>query len=366
MSGRPTRRGFLTLAAAMPAVFFSIVARAGEASKDQGIGGTGWTAGTDGDQGIGGTGIVGTIQRFGSIFVNGVRVQYQPDVPVWIDGVRVAANRLKIGHVVRVAVVQEADRVVTSSIHVTSEVVGPVERKTAGSLRVLGQQVDISQLAEAVKVKAGDVVAVHGIRRPDGTIVASLVEVRAHEQHYLVRGLAVVRSGALLVGRLKIGTGPSPLANRRVQLTLTKAVGGYKMVHLEAEAPVPQAHVADVLYETFLQRRGHRLESGLGIAIDDQNGDVKSTGAVRAFLKVGFDPEGDIVSASRDRGDGRHPGMPGNHPDQGGPMGPGGLGGPGGPGGSDGSGAPGGEDGPGAPNGPGMPGRQTNGRRGMR
>src|SRR5438445_6636881 len=117
MSGRPTRRDFLTLAAAVPAVFFSLLARATEPSKDQGIGGTGWTAGTDGDQGIGGTGIVGTIQRFGSIFVNGVRVQYQPDVPVWIDGVRVAPDGLKVGHVVRVAVVQKADRVVTSAIH---------------------------------------------------------------------------------------------------------------------------------------------------------------------------------------------------------------------------------------------------------
>lgn len=85
---------------------FSLLARATEPSKDQGIGGTGWTAGTDGDQGIGGTGIVGTIQRFGSIFVNGVRVQYQPDVPVWIDDVPVAPNSLKIGHIVRVAVVQ--------------------------------------------------------------------------------------------------------------------------------------------------------------------------------------------------------------------------------------------------------------------
>ena len=43
---------------------------------DQGIGGTGITRGHD--QGIGGTGIVGVIQRFGSIFVNGERVSYTP------------------------------------------------------------------------------------------------------------------------------------------------------------------------------------------------------------------------------------------------------------------------------------------------
>ena len=44
---------------------------------DQGIGGTGLTPGDD--HGIGGTGIVGVIQRFGSIYVNGERVTYASD-----------------------------------------------------------------------------------------------------------------------------------------------------------------------------------------------------------------------------------------------------------------------------------------------
>ena len=42
------------------------------AAHDQGIGGTGISRGDD--HGIGGTGIVGVIQRFGSIFVNGERI----------------------------------------------------------------------------------------------------------------------------------------------------------------------------------------------------------------------------------------------------------------------------------------------------
>ena len=219
-SWRPTRRGFLTLGAALPAVFCSVLARAAEQPKDQGIGGTGWTAGTDSDQGIGGTGIVGTIQRFGSIFVNDVRVQYDADVPVWIDGVRVAASSLKVGHVVRVAVVEEAGRVVTRAIYVTSEVVGPVERATAGTMQVLGQQVDTSDIASRLEVRTGDVVAVYGIRRPDGTIVASLMEPRPDESLYSVHGLAIVKSGSLRVGRIKIGSKSAELANRRVELKL--------------------------------------------------------------------------------------------------------------------------------------------------
>lgn len=353
---RPTRRDFLALGAALPAMLSSRLAKATEPSKDQGIGGTGWTAGTDSDQGIGGTGIVGTIQRFGSIFVNGVRVSYDPDVPVWIDGVRVAPNSLKVGQVVRVAVVRKAGSVVTPVIHVTSEVVGPVERASAGSMWVMGQHVDTSGIQGGVAAKAGDIVAVHGIRRPGGKIVASLVEPRPNETRYLVRGLAVARSGALLVGRLKIGSKPSELANRRVELVLTKAAGGYKIVRLEAEAPVPQAYVADVLYETFLQRRGQRLESGLGVAVDKQDSEPKSADAVRVFLEVGFDREGNIISASRGEGGGgaspNRPGMPPGQP-PGGPNGPGGPGGPGAPGGPPGGGGPSGSGGgPGGPGGP--------------
>ncbi|WP_171026428.1 DUF5666 domain-containing protein [Mesorhizobium comanense] len=355
MSWKPTRREFLTLGAALPAAICAVSAKAGDASKDQGIGGTGWTAGTDGDQGIGGTGIVGTIQRFGSIFVNGVRVAYDRDVPVWVDGVRVAADRLKVGQVVRVAVLGRDGRVTTAAIHVTSEVVGPVERKTGNSIRVVGQHVDIGGIA-GTKIAVGDIVAVHGIRRPDGTVVASLVEARPGDAPYLVRGLASVKAGALLVGRLRIGAGSSPLANRRVQLTLARAAGGYRILHVEAEAPVPQAEVASVLYETFLQRRGARLASGLGVSVDSQNGDPKAGGFVRAFLDVGFDRSGNVVSASRDPGSGgpspNQSGTPGQPPGgpngPNGPNGPGAPGGPGGPGG--GPGGPGG--GPGGPGGP--------------
>ena len=359
MSGRmrPTRRSFLMLGAAMPVALFSILARATEPSKDQGIGGTGWTAGTDNDHGIGGTGIVGTIQRFGSIFVNDVRVAYDTDVPVWLDDVPVAASSLKVGQVVRVAVTQEAGRVVTRAIHVTSEVVGPVERVSAGSIRVLGQTVDIGGAPNDPTIRKGDIVAVYGIRRPDGTIVASLVEERPGETHFLVRGVAVARSGSLLVGRLKVGSESSGLANRRVQARLAKAGGGYSVLSLEAEAAIPQADVASVLYETFLQRMGRRLVSGLGVAIVDRNGSSKSSGAVRVFLTVGVDRAGNIVSASRDRNPGMHapnqPGMPGQPPAGPGVPGPGAPGAPGGQpnGGPGGPGGPGGS-GPGGPGGP--------------
>ena len=68
---------------------------AGKRGNDQGIGGTGISRGDD--HGIGGTGIVGVIQRFGSIFVNGERIGYAPDVPVRIDGEAASAKALRSG-----------------------------------------------------------------------------------------------------------------------------------------------------------------------------------------------------------------------------------------------------------------------------
>ncbi|WP_181181542.1 DUF5666 domain-containing protein [Mesorhizobium sp. B3-1-6] len=352
------------LGAAFPAALPSSIARATDTSSDRGIGGTGWTAGTESDQGIGGTGIVGTIQRFGSIFVNDVRVGYGPDAPVWIDGVAATTGSLKVGHVVRVAVTRDADRIVTREIHVTSEVVGPVERVSRGSILVLGQSVDTSRVAGMPTVKKGDIVAVQGIRRPGGKIVASLIETRPSETPYLVRGLAVVRSGSLLVGRLSLGSRSLQLANRRVELFLAKASGGYRVLRIEAEVPVPQADAANVLYETFLRRQGPRLVSGLGVSIDDQGDDSKSTAVVHAFLAVGFDRAGNIVSASRQANSGMRPqgpsGMPGQPPGSGPPKGPGGPETPGGaPNGESvgpgGPGGPGGPSGPGGPGGPGAP-----------
>ena len=108
--------------------------------NDQGIGGTGLSRGDD--HGIGGTGIVGVIQRFGSIFVNGERIGYAPDVPVRIDGEAASVKALRIGHVARVVAQRQANGMLTTNrIDAVSEVVGPIESVKGGEMTVLGQKV---------------------------------------------------------------------------------------------------------------------------------------------------------------------------------------------------------------------------------
>jgi len=69
----------------------------GHSEPSGGIGGTG----LGGDQGgVGGTGIYGTITAFGSICVNGLRVQYDDAVPVELGGAPASADALAVGQVV--------------------------------------------------------------------------------------------------------------------------------------------------------------------------------------------------------------------------------------------------------------------------
>ncbi|MBW2294753.1 MAG: hypothetical protein JRG94_20940 [Deltaproteobacteria bacterium] len=68
-------------------------------SEESGIGGTGYSGG-DGDEeesGIGGTGVFGTITAFGSICVNGLRIHYDDETPITLDGKASTTGALAIG-----------------------------------------------------------------------------------------------------------------------------------------------------------------------------------------------------------------------------------------------------------------------------
>ncbi|TXN63484.1 hypothetical protein FV232_23235, partial [Methylobacterium sp. WL30] len=199
----PTRRLVLRLLAGAALVPGRALPQ--EAPRDQGIGGTGArptdTPG-DGDRGIGGTGVIGTIRRFGSIVVNDLRIAYPEDVSVRIDGVAARAADMRIGHVVHVVAHAEAGGLATRRIDVTSEVVGPVERVAEGALVVLGQSV--ATVGVAGRWAVGDRVAVSGLRRPDGVVVASLIEPRAEGPACVAGPVRHDRDGRPVIGRLRL------------------------------------------------------------------------------------------------------------------------------------------------------------------
>ena len=148
----------------------------GVAPTDEGVGGTGRTAGGD-DDGIGGTGILGTITGFGSILANGFKVEFDAGTPIEIAGQPASAEELAVGQVATI----EADRIGTElrarRISVDFEVTGPLASfdLARGELSLLGQTVKLGasahvydrvrdQQVSASDLRAGDFVRVSGLR----------------------------------------------------------------------------------------------------------------------------------------------------------------------------------------------------------
>ena len=270
MSPKLRRRNFFQLLMVSPLMAASS-AGAGQkpigASADEGIGGTGQSVNGETDHGIGGTGAFGAIQRFGSIFVNGHRITYAPDVPVDIDGAQAKADALRLGHVVRVVLKGSFEKPSASAIHVTSEVIGPIERIGSKDISVLSQTIEFAPRLHKTKLGLGKVVAVHGIRKPDGTIVATRIESRPANSEFVLRGVARGRKGRLQIGNLLINVPVASLADRRVIVNFERRESGLEVKRLGLEDLVPGLRRGLVSVETYGQKAGKAIIAGVGVQL---------------------------------------------------------------------------------------------------
>lgn len=185
---------------------------------ESGIGGTGYSGG-DGDEeesGIGGTGVFGTITAFGSICVNGLRIHYDDETPITLDGKASTTGALAIGQVVAVEAAQRGGELSAARVSILSALTGPITHLdyTAGAasrLSVMGQHVivpdDFSR--ERYAFALGSRVSVSGLRRGDGVVVATrIVRVEA-DRRDSVSGIAHwVEPGMLAVGGIHIPLDP--------------------------------------------------------------------------------------------------------------------------------------------------------------
>ena len=191
---------------------------------DRGIGGTGAPAVTPvaiqtADRGIGGTGIVGVVTGFGSVFVNGMEIQYDAAAPVDIDGSVSSAAELRAGQLVAIQAGGPATAPRARTISVRSAVIGRIEASELGSgtLTIGGQAVSVPNGTwGANHFGLGDWVKVSGLRRTDGTIVASRLDSAPSgvlsARGRVVRDGEVVRVGNLILSGLmaaSVKDGPS-------------------------------------------------------------------------------------------------------------------------------------------------------------
>lgn len=359
MSKRPALTRRVLLASLGTALAWRPAIAAPERPRDVGIGGTGFTpeGNAGSDRGIGGTGFVGTIQRFGSIIVNDSRIAYPRDVPVTIDGLVRSARDLRIGHVVRVVARPDAGGLVTNTIAVEREVVGPITAVYRDGIDVLGQPVQLQPGQQSKGWRKGEPVAVSGLRRVDGTIVASLVERSGQETAHVV-GIVEKDDDGLWIGGLKLLDIDEALVGRRIAVAGRVARGGFRPSAVTPVSALPAAGTFSV--ESYLRGGEGQLLLGSGLSLRSEafSYALSPWQDVRAVLDGRIGPDGipsiDNLRLARPDGDGDGGGN-GGGPAGGQSFGPGGFGhggltgGPGGfgPGGRGEMGGRGGFGGPG-------------------
>jgi hypothetical protein len=289
------RRRFIGLVGG--AVASSTLPARGESEKprDQGIGGTGYApgSGADEDRGIGGTGYIGAIQRFGSIIVNDVRIAYRKDARVVIDGRARAAQDLRIGQVVQVVAHSKGGVLSTERIEVVSELVGRIENLSDDEMTALGQTIILDGLERAPWLRKGARVAVSGLRRLDGAIVASAVAQRRSGLDQIVGAIDDDGAGPR-IGALRLVALDKDLVGKRVVLTGRMTQRGFRVSHGQiAQSPFGE-RIAHLSLESFVARVGAdiRLGSGFQILNSPAAPEIAGDGEARAIIDAVVDSAG--------------------------------------------------------------------------
>lgn len=287
---RPSRRQF---GQAIAALLSSLATRApaGDKPKDNGIGGTGSISVLpDPDNGIGGTGVVGTIRGFGSILVNGLRIAYPADAELTIDGAPASLSRMRVGHVVSLVAHREGARLTTNKIEIFREVVGAIEVVSDRHLHVLGQKVELGSNVSAGRLTVGEHVAISGLRLPDQTIVASLVEVVAPGPVQLVGTVTRGPEGRLMIGSQQLFGVATAMLGQRVVVRGVLGAGALDVSSIAA-APLFTPGPQRFLVEAYVQREGSTVRTAGGLKLGGAP-DMTFQGVARAVLGVRADAEG--------------------------------------------------------------------------
>jgi hypothetical protein len=340
-AGRLSRRQALRLLACL-AGGAALAAEKPKPSGDNGIGGTGYKPA---DNGIGGTGFIGAIRKFGSVWVNGERIAYPADVRIRIDDEPAVANQMRIGQVARLVAAPRDGVLTTDRIVILSEVVGPVSRIEKARLEVLGQSVELKSARMGRGLKVGDRVAVSGLRKPDQTIVASLVEKRDPGPDQIIGVLERDAGGAFYIGAQAVTGVGAGVVGQRVILRGTSANGAFAALETKLDTLIEIGPVKSLSVETWVTRRDGEVVTASGVRVEHAQG--IGAGSSHVVIKGELGPNGALIAGSVER-----PTRRGDFAPPTGRGGPGGAGAPSGPGG--GAGRPSAPSGPG-PNRPGGP-----------
>lgn len=218
------------------------------------------------DQGIGGTGVIGTIEGFGSILVNGLKVSYPASASVMFDGRAGRVEDLRIGHVVRLLAEASDEGLATLAIGAMSEVVGPVDYAAPTRLVVMGQIVRIDGCDQETCLEPGEWVSIHGLRQLDRSIVATRIDRVEPGRAHLAGPLRHDARGSIVVGGLPVRGAPQDLVGGRVLLVGKLTEGALQVEQAVAESSLLQSLSSRLLIEAYVKRHGEALSLGSGLS----------------------------------------------------------------------------------------------------
>jgi hypothetical protein len=218
-----------------------------------------------GDRGIGGTGVVGTVTGFGSIIANGLEVGLATADTITIDGRAGKPAALKLGHVARLVATPFPGGLTARAVAVTHEIIGPVGviDMHADIAKIAGQKVSLGAIDYRGRIRVGDFIAVNGLRRPDGIVVATLVETVPRGLVQVVGVPVRAEKGRIRLGGLTLEGGAAAALVGERALFRGRLAGGRLIVRTAAPAPTfaDAARLAEVSIEGYFAREGNSLVS---------------------------------------------------------------------------------------------------------
>lgn len=187
--------------------------------------------------GIGGTGIVGTLTDFGSLLVNGLRIETDGSAEITDAFGTMAGDAMSVGHHLTIEAATVDGVLVARRVRIVHPVIGRVDRADPSGMRgvVAGVPIQLEPGAEGV-LTPGARVAVSGAWR-DTTVIASRIDERPGDGPVVISGV-IRRAGT---------SAPPTLAGVRIRTsvalpesgTFVTAIGRHAATGFVAEQIIP-------------------------------------------------------------------------------------------------------------------------------
>ncbi len=156
--------------------------------------------------GIGGTGIVGLLTDFGSLIVNGMRIETRENTQFSNATGPLSNDRVSLGDSLTIEAETRQGRLIARRVHVTHPLIGTVQTLSASGalMTVNGVSVTLEPQAQG-RARLGDRVRISGLWR-NNSVIASQVLLTQTETD-VIAGETTLASGILTIGGIPIATG---------------------------------------------------------------------------------------------------------------------------------------------------------------